>query len=55
MQNKPLKIYYDGQYSRWETYKPVVEEKLCRYWDKINYWFEHQGEWPTNDRLDTSR
>jgi hypothetical protein len=24
MQDKPLMIYRDGQFSRWETYKPVI-------------------------------
>lgn len=50
-QTHPLKIYRDGQLSRWETYKPVLHAKMVTFGNKINYWFESQGHWPSDAEL----
>ena len=46
-----IKIYRDGQLDRWATYSPVIKAQLDKLWYGVNYWFEHQGAWPTNSDL----
>jgi hypothetical protein len=40
-------IYRDGRLSRWDTIKPVLHDKLVTFGSKIDFWFTHYGEWPS--------
>jgi hypothetical protein len=43
---QPIRIYRNGQLSRFETYKPIVYAKMLSFGNKVDYWFTHYGAWP---------
>jgi hypothetical protein len=52
MENKTyITIYRDGRLSRWDTYKPIIHDKLVTLGNRVDYWFTHYGEWPDNEQL----
>lgn len=50
IQTQYIKVYRDGELSRWETIKPLIHSNIMLFGNSLDLFFKLQ-HWPTRQEL----